>query len=118
MTFAAITLSSKGQVVIPKELRDEVHWEPGTQLALISTPSSVTIKAMPQKTGHLMEDLIGMLKHEGRPLSTDGLCKPVDYFVASPDWRTRRKHRRVTPCRSQTCRLCSDATRGRPLSRY
>jgi AbrB family looped-hinge helix DNA binding protein len=79
MTIATITLSSKGQVVIPKEIRDELHWEAGTQLTLISTPSGVTIKAKPQKTGRRLEDLIGMLKHEGPPLSTDDLCKPVDY---------------------------------------
>jgi AbrB family looped-hinge helix DNA binding protein len=83
MTIATITLSSKGQVVIPKEIRDELHWEAGTQLTLISTPSGVTIKAKPQKTGRRLEDLIGMLKHEGPPLSTDDLCKPVDYRA---DW--------------------------------
>ena len=91
MTIATITLSSKGQVVIPKEIRDELHWEPGTQLTLISTPSGVTIKAMPQKTGRRLEDLIGMLKHEGPPLSTDGLCKPVDYRA---DWEASEKHNR------------------------
>ena len=79
MTNATITLSSKGQVVIPKEIRDELHWEAGTQLTLISTPSGVTIKAMPQKTGRRLEDLIGMLKHKGPPISTDDICKPVDY---------------------------------------
>jgi AbrB family looped-hinge helix DNA binding protein len=83
MTNATITLSSKGQVVIPKEIRDALHWEAGTQLTLISTPYGVTIKAMPQKTGRRLEDLIGMLKHEGPPISTDGLCEPVDYRV---DW--------------------------------
>jgi len=89
MTIATITLSSKGQVVIPKEIRDELHWEPGTQLALISTPFGVTIKAMPQKTGRRLEDLIGMLKHEGPPISTDVLCKPVDYRA---DWEASEKH--------------------------
>jgi AbrB family looped-hinge helix DNA binding protein len=79
MTVATITLSSKGQVVIPKEIREELHWEAGIQLSLISTPFGVTIKAMPKKTGRRLEDLIGMLKHEGPPFSTDDLCKPVDY---------------------------------------
>jgi AbrB family looped-hinge helix DNA binding protein len=83
MTVATITLSSKGQVVIPKEIRDELHWEAGTQLTLISTGSGVTIKAMPRKPGRRLEDLIGMLRHDGPPLSTDDLCKPVEYRV---DW--------------------------------
>ena len=29
MTIATTTLSSKGQVVIPKSIRDELHWESG-----------------------------------------------------------------------------------------
>jgi AbrB family looped-hinge helix DNA binding protein len=83
MIVATITLSSKGQVVIPKEIREELHWEAGTQLTVISTPFGVTSKAMPKKTGRRLENLIGMLKHEGPPLSTDDLCKPVDYRA---DW--------------------------------
>lgn len=79
MSVATITLSSKGQVVIPKEIRDELHWDAGTQITLVSSASGVTLKAVPKKTGRRLEDLIGMLKHDGPPLSTEDLCKPVDY---------------------------------------
>ncbi|MDP1653997.1 MAG: AbrB/MazE/SpoVT family DNA-binding domain-containing protein [Rhodocyclaceae bacterium] len=77
--MATITLSSKGQVVIPKEIRDELHWDAGTQITLVSGAASVTLKAVPKKTGRRFEDLIGILKHEGPPLSIEELCKPVDY---------------------------------------
>ena len=83
MSIATITLSSKGQVVIPKEIRDELHWQAGTQLALVSSASGVTLKALPTKSGRKLEDLFGMLKHDGPPLSTAELCAPVDYGV---DW--------------------------------
>jgi AbrB family looped-hinge helix DNA binding protein len=78
VSTATITLSSKGQVVIPKEIRDELHWEAGTELTLVSNASGVTLKAVPKKTGRNMADLIGMLKHDGPPLSTEALCQPVD----------------------------------------
>jgi AbrB family looped-hinge helix DNA binding protein len=78
VTIATITLSSKGQVVIPKEIRDELHWDAGTELTLVSNASGVTIKAMPKKTGRNLADLIGMLKHEGPPLATEELCRPVE----------------------------------------
>ncbi len=78
MSTATITLSSKGQVVIPKEIRDELHWEAGTELTLVSNASGVTLKAVPKKTGRNLADLIGMLKHDGPPLPTEALCKPVD----------------------------------------
>ncbi|MDO8958381.1 MAG: AbrB/MazE/SpoVT family DNA-binding domain-containing protein [Rhodocyclaceae bacterium] len=77
--MATITLSSKGQVVIPKEIRDELHWVAGTQISLASNASGVTLKALPKKTGCRFADLIGMLKHDGPPLSDEELCKPVDY---------------------------------------
>jgi AbrB family looped-hinge helix DNA binding protein len=79
MTTSTATLSSKGQVVIPKEIRDELHWEAGTQLTLVSGASGVTLKAVPRKSGRKFEELIGSLKHDGPPLSIDELCQPVDY---------------------------------------
>lgn len=79
MATSTATLSSKGQVVIPKEIRDELHWQAGTQLTLISGASGVTLKAAPRKTGRKFADLIGSLKHDGPPLSIDELCQPVDY---------------------------------------
>jgi AbrB family looped-hinge helix DNA binding protein len=81
MTTATITLSSQGQVVIPKEIRDELHWDSGTQIALISSASGVMLKTIPQKTGRRFADLIGLLKHAGTPLPIEELCKPVDYSV-------------------------------------
>lgn len=91
MTTATITLSSKGQVVIPKEIRDELHWDAGTQITLVSSASGVTLKAVPKKTGRRFEDLIGTLKHEGQPLSIEELCKPVDY---SADWEASEGNHR------------------------
>ena len=91
MSVASITLSGKGQVVIPKEIRDELHWDTGTELSLVSSASGVTLKAVPKKTGRNLADLIGMLKHDGPPISTDELCKPVDYSV---DWAASEKRSR------------------------
>lgn len=89
MSSTTITLSSKGQVVIPKEIRDELHWEAGTELTLISSASGVTLKASPRKSGRNLADLIGMLKHDGPPLSTEALCKPVE--LSEEDCREYRK---------------------------
>jgi AbrB family looped-hinge helix DNA binding protein len=83
MSVITIKLSSKGQIVIPKEIRDELHWQAGTQLSLVATASGVSLRAIPAKTGRNLGDLIGMLKHEGAPVSIERLCKPVDI---SGDW--------------------------------
>jgi len=88
MAIATITLSSKGQVVIPKEIREALHWDAGTELTLVSSAHGVTLKAMPKKSGRKLADLIGMLKHDGPPICTEELCEPVDY---SADWQESEK---------------------------
>jgi len=83
MSVATIKLSSKGQIVIPKEIRDELHWQAGTQLTLVSSLSGITLKTAPKKTRGNLGDLIGMLQHNGPPIPVEALCRPVDY---SDDW--------------------------------
>jgi len=83
MSIATVTVSSKGQIVIPKEIREQLHWHAGTQVTLLTGPFGITLKTSPKKTGQRLEDLIGMLKNEGPPISTEELCAPVDY---AEDW--------------------------------
>jgi len=79
MSATTITLSSKGQVVIPKEVRDALHWDAGTTLTLVASGSSVMLRASPRKTGGKLTDFIGMLKcSPDERLSTAELCRPVD----------------------------------------
>ncbi|MBV5299547.1 MAG: AbrB/MazE/SpoVT family DNA-binding domain-containing protein [Rhodoferax sp.] len=85
MSIATITLSGNGQVVIPKEIRDQLQWVSGTKITMFSSANGITLKAVPTKKGRKLEDLIGMLQHEGLPLSTNALCAPVDY---AQDWST------------------------------
>jgi AbrB family looped-hinge helix DNA binding protein len=78
MSVATIKLSTKGQIVIPKEIRDELAWQAGTELTLVTSSSGLMLKAAPTKTVRKLEDLIGMLKHNGKPIPIEELCKPVD----------------------------------------
>jgi AbrB family looped-hinge helix DNA binding protein len=43
--MSEITVSSKGQVVLPKAVRDEFGWTAGTKLQLIAGRGQVTLKA-------------------------------------------------------------------------
>lgn len=79
MSTATITLSSKGQIVIPKEIRDELRWQAGTRLTLVASASGITLKSQPSKGGRKLIDLIGILRKDGPVLSTADLCAPVDY---------------------------------------
>lgn len=91
MTVATITLSSKGQIVIPKDIRDELHWEPGLELTIETTESGVLLKSKPMGKKLRLEDLRGFLKYGGPSIPTEELCKPPDY---SADWEESEKRSR------------------------
>lgn len=38
-------LSSKGQIVIPKDVRDRLRWKPGMELEVVQTPGGITVRA-------------------------------------------------------------------------
>jgi AbrB family looped-hinge helix DNA binding protein len=61
------TVSTKGQVILPKAIRKRRHWEPGTRLVVEDTPEGVLLKAAPVFAATRPEDVAGMLAYRGRP---------------------------------------------------
>lgn len=70
-------LSDKGQVVVPKALRDLKGWYPGTDLEVIDLGDGVMLR--PRRTGKTLtvDEAIAKLRtiyrHEGPPIPTDQL---------------------------------------------
>ena len=48
-----IKLSSKGQVVIPKAIREQLHWEAGIELTAIPAGDGIMLQPKPKKGKHL-----------------------------------------------------------------
>ena len=57
------TVSTKGQVILPKAIRERRHWGPGTRLAVEDTPDGVLLKAAPVFASTRPEDVAGMLAY-------------------------------------------------------
>ena len=74
-----VRLSSKGQLVIPRAIREQLHWEPGMELTVVPAGRGIMIQPKPRKGKHRLEDLIGFLNYEGPPISDEALFAPVDY---------------------------------------
>lgn len=91
MTIAIVTLSREGQIVIPKEIRDKLHWETGQELIIKMTESGILLESKPAQKKLRLEDLRGFLKYNGPPISTEALCQPVDYTM---DWDESEQHSR------------------------
>lgn len=70
---ATTVVSTKGQVILPKSIREHRRWKPGTRLSVEETPDGVLLKAtslFPERTA---DDLFGSLKHTGPPLSLEDM---------------------------------------------
>lgn len=80
MMVATVRLSSKGQVVIPKDVRDSLHWGVGIELILVTTEHGIMLQTKPKQERRLpAKSLRGFLQHKGAAVSTETLCRPVEY---------------------------------------
>jgi len=62
-----ITLSTKGQVILPKSIRQRRRWDVGTRLIVEDTPEGVLLRAARIFKPTRSEDVFGSLKVAGPP---------------------------------------------------
>ena len=81
------TVSTKGQVILPKAIRDQLKWSPGTQLTVEATDAGVLLKEAPIFEPTKPGAAFGMLKYKGKPKT----LKEMDAAIAA---EVRRRHAR------------------------
>ncbi len=67
------TVSTKGQVVIPKAIRQSRRWGVGARLLVEETADGVLLKSAPYFAPTKLEDVAGMLKYDGPPKSIEDM---------------------------------------------
>jgi AbrB family looped-hinge helix DNA binding protein len=65
------TLSTKGQVILPKSIRQRRHWAAGTRLLVEETPEGVLLKPAPLFASTRPEDVFGLLAYAGPPKTVE-----------------------------------------------
>lgn len=71
---AKTMVSTKGQVILPKAIREKLKWKPGTELNVEETPNGVLLTPTRYFASTKLEDVAGMLRHKVRidhPLSIE-----------------------------------------------
>ena len=63
------TVSTKGQVILPKAIRRALRWEAGMRLVVENTPEGVLLRPMPVFAETRPEDVFGRLSCNGTPRS-------------------------------------------------
>ena len=66
-------ISTKGQVILPKAIRDQRHWPAGTRLTVEDTPDGVLLKATPAFPETSINAVFGSMRHAGPALSLDDM---------------------------------------------
>ena len=84
---ATTTVSTKGQVILPKAIRQRRHWGPGTRLLVEETPDGVLLKPAPLFPPTRPEDVAGILAYKGRP-------KTLEEMDAAITAEVKRRHAR------------------------
>lgn len=73
---AQTRLSAKGQVVIPKDVRDRLGWLQGSELEVVETGEGIILRK-PRRTGVSADQALARIharrRHEGPPLSIEEL---------------------------------------------
>lgn len=81
-------LSSKGQVVLPKSVRDEHGWAPGTEFEVESTPDGVRLRAKSPFARTKLGAVFGSVPHSGPAKALEDMDDGIRAAVA-------RRHRRA-----------------------
>jgi AbrB family looped-hinge helix DNA binding protein len=81
------TVSTKGQVILPRAIRQRREFAVGTKLLVEDTPEGVLLKPAPSFARTRPEDVFALLPHRGRP-------KTLDEMDAGVLAEARRRHAR------------------------
>jgi AbrB family looped-hinge helix DNA binding protein len=66
-------VSTKGQVILPKSIRDRRRWAAGTRLMVEDTADGVVLKAAPLFQPTRVEDVYGILAYDGPAKSLEDM---------------------------------------------
>ena len=87
-TNLTTTVSTKGQIILPKAIRDQLHWDAGTRLAVEHTVDGVLLKPLTTAFATTRpQDVFACLRYTGKP-------KSVEEMDAGIVAEARRRHAR------------------------
>ncbi|HEY0182379.1 MAG TPA: AbrB/MazE/SpoVT family DNA-binding domain-containing protein [Rhodopila sp.] len=74
-------LSSKGQIILPKTVRDLHHWVPGTDFSVEDTGDGVILRPIKTSRPTRLDDVAGCLRSSGPALTLEAMDAAIDAEV-------------------------------------
>ena len=91
--MAKTRLSSKGQVIIPKAVRERQGWQPGTELEVEDRGDVVVLRKARLFPPTTYEEVYGCLKYDGPPATIEEMDEAVEEEAARM-WEEFERQRR------------------------
>lgn len=82
-------LSSKGQVIIPKGVRDGKGWKAGDELIVEDRPDGVLLKRKKPFKATTLDDVIGCIDYKGPARTIEEMNAAVDEMFRR-EWSKKR----------------------------
>jgi AbrB family looped-hinge helix DNA binding protein len=86
-TKLTTVVSTKGQVILPKAIRQQRRWETGTRLVVENTPDGVLLKPAPLFPTTKPNEVFASLPHRGAPKT----LKEMEAGIAAEARRRRAR---------------------------
>lgn len=87
-----VKLSSKGQVVIPKFIRDALHYQPGAAFVVSMVGNEIRLRPSTPIKATTVDEVGGMLHRPGRkPMSDAEQNRRIARMIKDQDEATREK---------------------------
>jgi len=85
-------ISSKGQLVLPKAIRDEFGLEPGCEVDIESVGKGIMLTPHPKRSRRVyaLDEVAGMLKYDGPPVSVEDMNRAIEK-EAIRMWNAKRR---------------------------
>ncbi|MGA2737747.1 MAG: AbrB/MazE/SpoVT family DNA-binding domain-containing protein [Bryobacteraceae bacterium] len=77
MAMEITKLSTKGQVILPKTVRDAYGWNPGTEFAVEEVPGGIALRPLRPAPASRLEDVAGCLQYTGRAKTLQQMEKAI-----------------------------------------
>ena len=81
-------LSSKGQVIIPKQLRDKNNWQPGQELVAIDVGEGILLKPKSVFKETSLEDVFDCLNYQGKAKTVEEMNQDIAIGIEN-EWKNR-----------------------------
>jgi AbrB family looped-hinge helix DNA binding protein len=82
-------LSSKGQLVLPKRLRESRNWQPGTTFVIEEGKEGLVLRPLRPFPPTRLEDVVGCLPYRGKPKTLRQMQKALEAEVKERRGRGR-----------------------------